>query len=122
MIALFRVALPLIAAGCASDPDQLNVPKVASGIELAPFAIHEQCFALSSGERVAYRFTAAQPVAFNVHYREGNATVLPVDVKTTLEESGDFTADQRQNYCLAWEAGARGSVIEYRVQQVRPRQ
>jgi hypothetical protein len=122
MIALFRVALPLLAAGCASAPDRLNAPKVATGVELAAFAIHEQCFALSPGARVAYRFTATQPVAFNVHFREGIATIVPVDVKATLEESDDFTADQERNYCLAWEAGPQGSVIDYRVQQVRPRQ
>jgi hypothetical protein len=122
MIALFRVALPLLAAGCASEPDRLSAPKVATGIELAPFAIHEQCFALESGERVAYRFTATQPVAFNVHFHEGIATIVTVDVKTTLEESDDFTGDEQRNYCLAWEAGPQGSVIDYRVQQVRPRQ
>jgi len=122
MIALLRLALPLLAAGCASEPDRLDSPKVASGVELAPFAIHEQCFALSPGERVAYRFTATQPVTFNVHFREGIAMIFPVDVKQTREESDDFTADQRQNYCLVWEAGAQGSIIDYRVQQVRPRQ
>ena len=90
-------------------------------VELAPFAIHSQCFALAEGERVAYRFTATRPVAFNVHFREGNARIIPVDVQATLAEAGDFNADQRQNYCLEWEAGAAGSVIDYRVQQVRPR-
>jgi hypothetical protein len=121
MIPLLRVALPLLAAGCASDPEQLNAPNVATGVELAPFAIYEQCFALAAGDRVAYYFTARQPVAFNVHFREGSATIVPVDVKATREEMDDFTADQRQNYCLAWEAGPQGSVIDYRVQPVRPR-
>ncbi len=122
MISLLRVALPLFAAGCASEPDRLSAPKVASGVELAPFAIHEQCFALSAGERVAYRFSATQPVAFNVHYSQGVATIFPIDVKATREESDDFTADEQRNYCLAWEAGPQGSIIDYRVQQVRPRQ
>ena len=122
MIAVLRVALPLLAAGCASDPEGLITPKVVAGIEIAPFAIHEQCFALAVGDRVAYHFTAIQPVAFNVHFREGNAKIIPVDVKSTLEESGDFTVDQPQAYCLAWEAGAQGSIVHYRVQQVRPRQ
>ena len=121
MMTLLRMALPLIAAGCASEPDQLAEPKVASGVELAPFAIHTQCFGLVAGDRVAYRFTATQPVAFNVHFREGNARILPVDVKATLDEAGDFTAEQGQRYCLEWEAGAAGSIIDYRVQQVRPR-
>ena len=121
MMALLRVALPLIAAGCASEPDRLVEPKAVSDVELAPFAILTQCFALSEGERVAYRFTATRPVAFNVHFREGNARIIPVDVQATRDESGDFTADRGQNYCLEWEAGASGSIIDYRVQQVRPR-
>ncbi len=121
MMALLRVALPLIAAGCASEPDRLVEPSTATGVELAPFAIHTQCFGLSTGDRVAYRFTATQPVGFNVYFREGNARLIPVEVKAALDESGDFTADQGQNYCLEWEAGAAGSILDYRVQQVRPR-
>ena len=60
-------------------------------------------------------------VGFNVYFREGNARIIPVEVKTALDASGDFTADQGQNYCLEWEAGAAGSILDYRVQQVRPR-
>lgn len=120
-VALGRGALLLFAAGCASAPDRLTEPRVASGIEIAPFAMHRQCFALHTGERVAYRFTAVRPVAFSVYFREGSARLIPVEINTTLEESGDFSADQSQNYCLEWEAGAQGSVIDYRVQQVRPR-
>ena len=122
MIVLFRIALPLLAAGCASEPGPLNAPKVGTGIEIAPFAILEQCFALGAGDRFTYHFTARQPVAFNVHFRDGGATILPVDVPRTLEESGDVAADRPHNYCLAWEAGPQGSVIDYRVQPVRPRQ
>ncbi len=116
-----RGALLLFAAGCASAPDPLTAPRAGYGIEIAPFATHRQCFALLTGERVTYRFTAVRPVAFSVYSREGNSRVLPIEVNATLEESGDFSADQSQNYCLEWEAGAQGSVIDYRVQQVRPR-
>ncbi len=122
MTTLYRGALLLFAAGCASAPDRLTDPKVGSGIEIAPFAMYRQCFALQEGERVSYRFTAIRPVAFSVYFREGNARVIPVEVNATLEDSGDFNADQSQDYCLEWEAGAQGSVIDYRVQQVRRRQ
>jgi hypothetical protein len=115
-----RALLPLaLAAGCATQSERLDAPKVVSGLELAPYALHEECFALAAGDRVGYRFDAREPVAFNVHFHEGNTVILPVDVKATVEESGDFTADRGQFYCLTWEAGAQGSALEYRVQRLR---
>jgi len=115
-----RALLPLaFAAGCATQPQRLDVPKIVSGLDLAPYALHEECFALVTGDRVGYRFNARYPVAFNVHFHEGNAVILPVDVKSTVEESGDFTADREQVYCLMWEAGAQGSALDYRLQRLR---
>jgi hypothetical protein len=115
-----RALLPLaLAAGCAIQPERLEAPKTVSGLELAPYALHEECVALAAGDRVGYRFNARNPVAFNVHFHEDNAVILPVDVKATVEESGEFTADRVQVYCLMWEAGAQGSVLEYRVQRLR---
>jgi hypothetical protein len=70
---------------------------------------------LDSGERIAYRFEARQPVAFNVHFHDGNAVIMPVASDSTTSESGDFTADRKEVYCLTWEAGAEGSVVDYRV-------
>jgi hypothetical protein len=115
-----RALLPLaLAAGCATQSERLDAPKTVSGLELAPYALEEECFELSAGDRVGYRFNARNPVAFNVHFHDGNAVILPVDVKTTLAESGEFTADRVQIYCLMWEAGAQGSALEYRVQRLR---
>lgn len=115
-------ALVLVAAaGCAMPPTPLSAPRVQSGIEMAPYAAHAECMALASGERVAYRFVARAPVAFSVQFREGNAVVIPVEIKSTLEEDGGFAAQDGGDYCLVWEAGAQGSLIEYRVQPVRPR-
>jgi hypothetical protein len=124
MSARYRRLLPLLiaVAGCASAPAPLTAPRVAADVELAPFAMYLECMALTSGERVAYRFSARAPVDFNVHFREGNAMIIPVEVKGTLGESGDFAAQETSDYCLMWEAGAQGSVLEYRVQAVRPRQ
>jgi hypothetical protein len=121
MMSLLRVALPLIAAGCASDPERLLEPRTASGVELRAFAAYAECFLLAEGERVAYRFTATRPVAFSVYAREGNTRIIPVEVPATVDDAGDFSASRAQTYCLEWEAGPAGSVIDYRVQQVRPR-
>jgi hypothetical protein len=115
-----RALLPLaLAAGCATQAERLEAPKTVSGLELAAYAVQEECFALAEGDRVGYRFNARNPVAFNVHFHEGNAVLLPVDVKATVAESGEFIADRVTVYCLMWEAGAQGSALEYRVQRLR---
>ena len=104
-----------MTAGCASLPGRLDAPKAVIGLELKPYAAIEECMALESGERIAYRFDARVPVAFNVHFRDGNAVIMPLSRDSTTSESGDFTADRKQIYCLMWEAGAEGSVLDYRV-------
>ncbi len=87
------------------------------GAKIAPYAMIEECMALEPGERVAYRFEARLPVAFNVQFHDGNAVVLPVSRDRTTSESGDFSADRKQVYCLTWEAGAEGSIVDYRINQ-----
>ena len=85
------------------------------GVELAPYAVIEECIALEAGERIAYRFESRLPVAFNIHFHEDIAVIMPVSRDGTTSESGDFTADRKELYCLMWEAGAQGSVLDYRV-------
>jgi hypothetical protein len=110
--AAFWIAM---AAGCASAPGRLEAPKAVFGLELAPYATLEECVALEPGERIAYRFDARLPVAFNVHFHNDNAVIMPLTRDRTTSESGDFAADRKQLYCLMWEAGAEGSVLDYRV-------
>ncbi|MEO8738941.1 MAG: hypothetical protein ABI537_04465 [Casimicrobiaceae bacterium] len=123
MTAQWRGAVPfaLAAAACATVAQRLDAPRSAAGIAIAPYALYEDCFVLSEGDRVEFQFSARQPTAFNVHYREGNAMVLPVELKSVTDESGDFVAEKDQTYCMSWEAGASGSIVAYRVRQVRPR-
>ena len=104
-----------ILAGCASAPGRLEAPRAMFGIEIAPYAMVEECMALEPGERVGYRFDARLPLAFNVQYRDGNAVVLPVSREHTASESGDFSADRKRVYCLTWEAGAEGNTVNYRI-------
>ncbi len=104
-----------IMAGCATAPGRLVAPRAVFGIDLAPYAALEECMALEAGERVGYRFDAKLPVAFNVHFHDGNAVIMPVTRNRTTAESGDFSADRSQVYCLTGEAGADGSVIDYRI-------
>ena len=106
-------------AGCAAPPERLDAPKVVVGLEIAPYGVHEECVELKAGRRVGYLFRAAAPLAFNVHFHDGNAVIEPISAQRTQGESGEFVADRDQTYCLMWEAGAVGSVLDYRVERLR---
>lgn len=106
-------------AGCATPPERLDAPKVVVGLEIAPYGVHEECVELKVGRRVGYLFRAAAPLAFNVHFHDGNAVIEPISTARTQGESGEFAADRDQTYCLMWEAGAAGSVLDYRVERLR---
>jgi hypothetical protein len=109
------------AIGCASDPYRLDSPRSVEGFQLAPFAIQEECVALQPRDRIDYRFKSTAPVAFNIHYHDANAVIMPLSRDGVLEDAGDFTANFDQIYCLMWEAGAQGGVLEYRLRPLPQR-
>jgi hypothetical protein len=113
------LAAALGTVACATAPDRLDVPKVVVGLELVPYAVYEECVLLQAGQRIGYLFRAAAPMAFNIHFHDGNAVIEPVSAASTEGESGEFSADRDQTYCLMWEAGSGGSVLEYRIERLR---
>ena len=68
-----------------------------------------------AGDRVDYDFSATLPVAFNIHYHEGNAVVAPVVREGARTDSGVFAPRLAQDYCLMWEAGPGGALLDYRL-------
>jgi hypothetical protein len=117
------VAIALVAvlgtAACATAPDRLEVPKVVVGLDISPYVVYEQCVLLQAGDRIGYLFRATVPLAFNIHFHDANAVIEPISAASTQGESGEISADRDQIYCLMWEAGAGGSVLEYRVERLR---
>jgi hypothetical protein len=113
------LAAALGTVACATAPDRLEVPKVVVGLDLGPYTVYEECVLLQTGQRIGYLFRAAAPLAFNIHFQDGNAVIEPVSAASTQGESGEFSADRDQTYCLMWETGAGGSVLEYRVERLR---
>jgi len=117
------VAIALVAvlgtAACATAPDRLEVPKVVVGLDISPYVVYEQCVLLQAGDRIGYLFRATVPLAFNIHFHDANAVIEPISAASTQGESGEFSADRDQTYCLMWETGASGSVLEYRVERLR---
>ena len=123
MRARMHVALlvALWTTGCAtpSDPYLLDRPRSGAGVEIAAYALHEECFTLDVGERIDYYFSSTASIAFNIHYHDANAVVLPVAREHATEDSGEFVADRKQIYCMMWEAGAEAALLDYRVRPKR---
>jgi hypothetical protein len=70
--------------------------------EIKPGKIEEECRALKSGARVAYRYIASEPVPFNVHFHKGNAVEYPVKIDASAGEAGTFIAPSQEEYCWMW--------------------
>lgn len=101
-----------LVAGCASAPadsDRL----LGKAMPIAPYAMQEACVKLGEGDRLDYRFTTTEPVAFNLHYHEGHAVVMPISREHATEEAGVFRATTARDFCLMWEAAAAGAMLTY---------
>ena len=116
--------LPCIAAlafcACTAPGITADMPKTVRAQPLPPYQIHEECVTLEPGDRVEFGFESPEPVAFNLHYREGGAVVMPVVRDGSLEDAGVYVARIAHDYCLTWEAGPVGTTIDYRI-RVKPR-
>ena len=108
-------AAALLAGGCATtDPYRFDGPRSEAGVGLAPYTVREECFRLDPGDRFDFYFWSTAPLAFNIHYHDGNAIVMPIDRPRTNEESGELIADRREVYCMMWETAAESALIDYR--------
>ncbi len=116
---LAAVATAVGLAGCATAAIDPEAPKSVQRLAIAPYQAHEECLQLVPGDQLEYRFEAVAPVAFNIHYHEGNAVVMPLSRENTREENGFYAPSIAQHYCLMWEAGAQAAVLDYRVRLKR---
>ena len=62
---------------------------------------HEECLDLAAGQRLAYVFTAAKTVQFNIHYHVGDKVYYPVR-RDTRHLHGEYTSHQAPGYCMMW--------------------
>lgn len=107
------VALSLTA--CTAPSITADAPKSVAGQALAPYELHEECLRLVPGDRIDYTFDSTEPVAFNIHFHAGNAVVMPVVRENTRADAGIFAPPIGEHYCLMWEAGPAGALIDYRI-------
>lgn len=112
------LALPL--AACASETMSAGDNKAATEFAIAPYEMHEECMMLQRGARVDYRFEAKMPVYFDIRYREGSAIISTISREEASEVAGIFAAPVARRYCVHWEAGREGALIDYRVRLLPP--
>ena len=111
-----RVALLALAlAGCTTAAVSPDAPRDVHALGLAPYASHEECRRLVAGDRLDYRFTSTAPLAFNIHYKDGNAIVAPITRDAVTADSGIYQPLAAEQYCLYWEAGAQAASLDYHV-------
>jgi len=107
-------ALALVA-GCTRPALVPDEPRTISGERLAPYQSLGECVNLRTGDRLDYLYSSSQQVSFDISYREGTATLAPVVRENSLGDSGIFVAALSARFCLSWEAGPAGAIIDYRL-------
>jgi hypothetical protein len=109
-------AMLLALAACAATPAiEPGKPLEVRAHPLPPYQVHEECASLRPGDRLHYRFESTAPLAFNIHYRDGKAVVMPVTRERVTADEGTYVPLAAHDYCLTWEAGAEGTTIDYSV-------
>lgn len=116
MIRAFVMVAAMALCGCASTLTATDGPKVVKARPVPSYQAHEECFKLGAGDRVDYGFESSEPVDFNIHYHEGQAVLMPISREKSRGDSGVYVARIAQDYCLMWEAGAAGALLDYRIQ------
>jgi len=98
-LALFRALLAAglaIAASAAADGDADIKRTIAAG------KFDETCMRLEAGRSIRWRFEASTPLDFNLHFHRGADVHYPVKRDRVRTDSGVFTADAGEDYCLMW--------------------
>ena len=113
------VAFAVASLAACATPGATDAPKRVSGQPLEAYGEHEECATLAAGDRIEYAFSTNAPVDFNIHYHDGAAIVSPITREHVSADSDVFAALIAQNYCLMWEAGAPGAILDYQVRILR---
>ncbi|MEO8346773.1 MAG: hypothetical protein ABI607_13860 [Betaproteobacteria bacterium] len=111
--------LVLALSACASETLKSGTPREVMGHRINPYELHEECVKMTPGDVLDYHFTTQRPVAFNIHYHEGKSVILPVSRNNVTSDEGTYQPLLPQEYCLMWEAGREGAILDYRVKLIR---
>jgi len=110
----------IFVAACAS-PDTIvaDEPRAATAFAIAPYEFHEECAMLAAGDRLDYLFEAQAPVSFQIYYKEGIAFISTINRDDVRDGGGIFNAPAARRYCVRWDAGQQGALVDYRIRLTR---
>jgi hypothetical protein len=115
-LAVLVAAVAFVGGGCKSPPLQPGGDaKIVREEPLAPYDMREECLRLIVGDRLDYEWTASRPTSFNIYYREGNVVLAPIVRERVTQDLGVFIPPLARDYCLQWEAGPGGTILDYRI-------
>ena len=112
--------LSIFVTACAS-PDTIvaDEPRAATAFAIAPYEFHEECAMLAAGDRLDYLFEAQAPVSFQIYYKEGIAFISTISRDDVRDGGGIFNAPAARRYCVRWDAGQQGALVDYRIRLTR---
>ena len=76
--------------------------RFAHQAQIAPGKFIEVCGKLAVGNPVRWRFTAAAPVDFNIHFHVGKETVFPVKQAQVAVGDDTLKVTVAQDHCWMW--------------------
>jgi hypothetical protein len=87
-------------------------------LSVAPGKFAEVCGALAAGQSVHWRYEAARPLDFNIHYHQGQDVVYPTRASGLARSEGTLVVDAAQDYCWMWSNKSSGAVdLKVRLQR-----
>jgi len=112
--------LSIFVAACAA-PDTIvgDEPRAATAFAIAPYEFHEECATLATGDRLDYLFEAQAPVSFQIYYKEGIAFISTISRDDVRDGGGIFNAPAARRYCVRWDAGQQGALVDFRIRLTR---
>ena len=96
-----RVAMGCVALVCAGVA-VAQVAPIPFTHSISPRGFAEECFRLTGGATIGYRFEASAPVDFNIHFHRGKDVEYPVKRVDVRVADEPFTAPSTEEYCLMW--------------------
>ena len=116
MVAYTMLSLWILAQPIVESPNPRTLRAPSGTMSLAPYEFQELCLELAADEEVRFEFQADRPIKFNIHYHEGFAIRIPVQLGVTTRHADKFVADIAQTYCLMWRNhGVDRATLRYRV-------
>jgi hypothetical protein len=70
----------------------------------------EVCGPLKAKENIGWKFAAAKPVDFNIHYHEGEKVVFPEKRDAAASAESRLAIAVDQDYCWMWQNKSDGPV------------